>query len=123
MSHRNNRWIAAVVLICLVTAKPPAFAEDTDSGINPLFQFYQTHISVVDGDRCAMVPSCSAYARAAFKTHGLLLGWVMTCDRLVRCGRDEIRLAPAVVINNTAYACDPLAANDFWWFNSDPVQD
>jgi putative component of membrane protein insertase Oxa1/YidC/SpoIIIJ protein YidD len=101
---------------------PQVFAENQPK-TNLLFQFYKKHISVVDGDRCPMAPSCSEYARTAFETHGLVLGWVMTCDRLVRCGRDEIKLAPTVVINNKAYAHDPLAANDFWWFTREPALD
>ena len=68
-----------------------------------------------DSDRCPMMPSCSTYARRAFRRHGALMGWIMTCDRLLRCGRDEKHLAPKVFINGRILIYDPLKSNDFWW--------
>lgn len=41
----------------------------------------------------------------------------MACDRLVRCGRNEMDLSPVRRINGTDYTYDPVDANDFWWFN------
>ena len=62
-----------------------------------------------------MYPSCSHYSGQAFEKHGFIKGWVMTTDRLLRCGRDEKRIAEAVVIDRQAYVYDPLERNDFWW--------
>jgi hypothetical protein len=41
----------------------------------------------------------------------------MTFDRLLRCGRDELRLSPAIVVNDELLCYDPLENNDFWWWN------
>ena len=61
-----------------------------------------------------MSPSCSAYSKEAFQTHGFFLGWIMTCDRLMRCGRDETHLAPGVWTPEGRLTSDPLSANDAW---------
>ncbi|MCJ8500587.1 membrane protein insertion efficiency factor YidD [Desulfatitalea alkaliphila] len=74
-------------------------------------------VSRADGERCPMYPTCSHYARQAFAEKGLLTGWVLTSDRLLRCGRDETRLAPKVRIDGAVHAHDPLSANIFWWDN------
>ncbi len=86
---------------------------------NLLLNFYQDHISVVDGNRCAMYPSCSRYASRSFKKHGFVLGWIMACDRLVRCGRDEADIARHIIVNNQQLIHDPVEANDFWWFEKE----
>jgi len=86
---------------------------------NAFIKFYQEHISVVDGNRCPMHPSCSAYASQAIEKHGLIQGWVMACDRLVRCGRDEAKLSMKIIANNQEYIHDSVEANDFWWFEKE----
>ena len=84
-----------------------------------LIQFYQTHLSAIDGDRCRMMPSCSTYAKKAIETHGVFLGWVMACDRLVRCGRDEAGVAATRMVDGREYIHDPLHSNHFWWFENE----
>ena len=76
--------------------------------------FYQKFISPADGHRCQMSPSCSAYSREAFQAHGLFLGWIMTCDRLMRCGRDETHLSPGILTPDGRQTLDPLSGNDSW---------
>jgi putative membrane protein insertion efficiency factor len=83
---------------------------------HPVIAFYQRYISPVDGERCPMYPTCSAYAREAVERHGLFMGWIMACDRLVRCGRDETRISPTIVMKNSSMTLDPVSANDFWWY-------
>jgi len=83
---------------------------------NMFIRFYQDHISGADGNRCPMFPSCSEYAARAIKKHGPVTGWIMACDRILRCGRNELSLAPEKWINGSAHAHDPVSANDFWWF-------
>ena len=112
--------------ICCITAGP-SLSEDTQDSTsigNPAsgggtpsgaVRFFQRYISPIDGDRCPMHPSCSAYSLDAFEKHGLLMGWFMTCDRLLRCGRDELTLAPRVVVDGRARCYDPVERNDFWW--------
>ena len=76
---------------------------------------FKRHISPIDGDRCPMYPSCSQYGRQAFDKHGFFMGWIMTCDRLLRCGRDERATAPRIVTENGPRYYDSVEDNDFWW--------
>jgi putative membrane protein insertion efficiency factor len=93
---------------------------DPDTLENPILRFYQATISRADGNRCPMYPSCSHYAAQALKKHGPVMGWIMTCDRLLRCGRSDTRLAPQVRIHGRPLTFDPVEANDFWWFTPLP---
>jgi uncharacterized protein len=89
-------------------------------GFNPLrsfVEFYRVYISPIDGKDCPMYPSCSEYSIQSFKKHGLFIGWAMTCDRLYRCGRDELRLSPEIIVNGEFRCYDPVEANDFWWYD------
>jgi hypothetical protein len=79
--------------------------------------FFQKHISPIDSNRCSNYPSCSHYSNIAFKKHGPVIGWVMTCDRLMRCGRDTSTLSKKIVINSQVVVSDPIEANDFWWYD------
>ncbi len=113
-------WLVAIALL-LAVCPPPLTAggadgETVSSGTSLLFRLYRDHISVTDGHRCVMSPSCSEYARKAFQKHGPVIGWVMTCDRLVRCGRDEVNRSPHVLTGDRVLVYDPVEANDFWWF-------
>jgi putative component of membrane protein insertase Oxa1/YidC/SpoIIIJ protein YidD len=88
------------------------------SAVNPmrfLVEAYRRHISPIDGKDCPMHPSCSEYSIRCFKKHGFFIGWMMTCDRLFRCGRDEVRLSPHIVVNGKSRCYDPPENNDFWW--------
>ena len=91
----------------------PAAAE------NAFIKFYQEHLSAADGDRCPMYPSCSTYASQAIEKHGPVLGWVMACDRIVRCGRDEVDLSKTINASGRKFVFDPVASNDFWWFHKE----
>jgi putative membrane protein insertion efficiency factor len=73
--------------------------------------FYQKIISPAVGNRCRMRPSCSNYSKEAFQDYGFFLGWIMTCDRLMRCGRDEADLSPKVWTPEGRLILDPLSAN------------
>ena len=80
-----------------------------------LFDFYKKHISVADGNRCVMYPSCSRYTSLAVEKHGVILGFIMAFDRLVRCNRDEAKLSDKIILNDEHYIYDPIENNDFWW--------
>jgi len=91
-----------------------------DKKVNPLrflVEAYSAYISPIDGRNCPMYPSCSKYSLQCFKKHGFFIGWMMTCDRLFRCGRDELRLSPQIIVNGKFKCCDPLKNNDFWWYH------
>lgn len=130
------KWVAATVALCCLLAMPVAgaagpleqaggvsadqVAKDSSPGgalagvLKPV-QWFRTYLSGVDGDRCPMYPSCSRYALESFERHGVIMGWFMTCDRLMRCGRDETRLSPPVYVNGRLRCYDPVDRNDFWW--------
>jgi len=80
------------------------------------FHLYKTVVSATDGDRCGMSPSCSSYAAHAFKKHGFFMGWIISCDRLIRCGRDETSISPHIQSGKRALTKDTLENNDFWWY-------
>ena len=80
-----------------------------------LVEAYQENISPIDGKHCPMYPSCSEYSIQSIKKHGSVVGWIMTVDRLFRCGRDELRLSPQVMVNGERRWYDPPESNDFWW--------
>jgi len=120
--------ILSIVVICsflFPAALPPVFGEETAVGPESLevdtgpvavaLDFFRKTISRADGRRCMMYPSCSHYSSQAFNKHGFIKGWVMTSDRLLRCGRDEKHIAEQIIINNQVYVFDPLQQNDFWW--------
>jgi putative component of membrane protein insertase Oxa1/YidC/SpoIIIJ protein YidD len=77
-------------------------------------RFFQKYLSGADGHRCPMTPSCSSYALQAMQRHGSVKGWIMACDRLMRCGRDELKRSPSVMTRNGIRCQDPVRNNDFW---------
>ncbi len=70
-----------------------------------LLSVYLKYISPIDGDRCPMYPSCSQYTSTVFARHGTLLGFVLTTERLTRCGNDLWNY-PHVVQNGRDYFID-----------------
>ena len=72
------------------------------------------HLKAVRRGECQMYPSCSEYSRQAIARYGFAKGWVMSMDRLLRCGRDEIRLAPRILVNGKWKYYDPVESNDVW---------
>ncbi len=77
--------------------------------------FYRETISHVDGERCRMYPSCSAYSLEAIKKHGFFSGYVMTADRLIH-ESNEMDHAPKIILKNGKERYyDPVGSNDFWW--------
>ena len=50
-----------------------------------LIRFYQTAISPFTPASCRFTPTCSSYGLEAFKTHGLLKGFLLTIKRIGRC--------------------------------------
>lgn len=115
------RMLAAVlVLLCTACAagKGEGSGAADFSPLGGLVAFYRgplDHLSAVRRGECPMFPSCSEYAREAIVRHGEFVGGMMAADRLMRCGRDETRLAPRVKVDGAWRYHDPLDRNDFWW--------
>jgi hypothetical protein len=108
------------ICLCLLFAcahRPPSdpqanLFEDT-------LQIYRgplNHLSAVRRGVCPMHPSCSEYGRQAVQKHGFLIGWAMTMDRLLRCGRDELKHSPRIWVAGDWKFYDPVSANDNWWY-------
>ena len=89
------------------------------SSILEIYRGPLNHLSAVRRGKCPMYPSCSEYSRLAIQKHGFAVGWAMTMDRLMRCCRDEIKLAPKIFINGDWRYYDPVESNDFWWSQND----
>ena len=89
------------------------------SSVNPLkslVEIFRDYISPVDGDRCPMYPGCSRYSIQSFEKHGLIIGWMMTCDRLLH-EADEMRRVPTILVGDSYKFYDPVENNDFWWYD------
>jgi hypothetical protein len=46
--------------------------------------------------------------------HGAIIGWIMASDRLMRCGRDELKQSPSVMTRYGIRYRDSVDNNDFW---------
>ncbi len=89
----------------------------TAQGGSPLsgaMRFFRTTISPVDGDRCAMYPTCSQYGEQALRRHGSAIGLLMIVDRLFH-EWSEMAIAPQVTVHGVRRFWDPMEANDFWF--------
>lgn len=94
-----------------------SFQVSSDALHEELLNVYTGPMNHLNGVRrgvCPMHPSCSEYSRQAIARYGFAKGWIMTVDRLTRCGRDELRWAPQVMVNGERKAYDPVEENDFW---------
>lgn len=78
-----------------------------------LLHFYRTVISPVNGDQSDVAPVHSLYAVQAVKTHGVLLGVVLTTERLIH-EPDELRQTWSFVENGRTFYHDPLMNNTYW---------
>ena len=67
-----------------------------------------------DGPRSVMYPTASGFLGQAVAKHGMLIGIMMTTDRLLH-EWDEQQRAPHIVKYGIQRSYDPVEANDFWW--------
>ena len=119
---RAKRFFVLSFIFCLLiyqTACSTSKGSHKKKAFHPAeipLNIYQKFISPIDGARCRMYPSCSSYSKQAFVKHGFLKGWVMTCDRLLRCGRNELSVSPKIERSGRLYCSDTVDNNDFWWY-------
>lgn len=92
-------------------------------GLMALYRGPLNHLHGVRAGECPMYPSCSAYSEQAFRMYGPVRGWAMTMDRLMRCGRDEVRTAPRILINGRVKFYDPVPENAFSSAANRPLTD
>ncbi len=50
--------------------------------------WYKETISPMKILTCSYHPSCSQYTKQAIEKYGLVKGWILGCDRLMRCNHD-----------------------------------
>ena len=112
----------AILIVFLTSCSPQnTIIKQTGDRFDPLsfivhlYRDELDHLSAVSASECPMYPSCSEYSLESVKKHGLLMGWIMTSDRLMRCGRDELHLSPSIRTNGALKCYDPVKNNDFWW--------
>jgi len=96
------------------TVRNGSGAGDGDVPSLSVIEFYQgplNHLSAVRSGECPMYPPCSEYARESIERFGMAVGWMMAFDRLMRCGRDEMKQVPIVVFHGKAKHYDPVDNN------------
>ncbi len=111
-----------LVFICLLLSACAEKQSQTVTSQIPdpmtgLVKFYRgplNSLTAVRPGECPMYPSCSTYSLQCLKKHGPVKGWIMTCDRLMRCGRDELKTAPQIFVEGSWKYYDPVEKNDFW---------
>ncbi|MEA1935748.1 MAG: membrane protein insertion efficiency factor YidD [Thermodesulfobacteriota bacterium] len=130
-----------IILMVLISLSAPCYGGNSDSfvpwnfnnpgpeekiGTSPSFsghllmqgvKIFSKYISRVDGDRCPMHPTCSAYSLQVIKKHGFFIGFMMTAGRLIH-ESNEMDYAPLVQVGDRCKFYDPVSDNDFWWYNS-----
>jgi putative component of membrane protein insertase Oxa1/YidC/SpoIIIJ protein YidD len=123
MKKRLAKMILVLILLMTITSctYSRSIQNQANQATNPvswIIDFYRgplDHLSAVRYGECPMYPSDSEYGLQSIQKHGMLIGWIMAMDRLMRSGRDEIRLAPKILINGKWKSFDPVESNDFWW--------
>lgn len=65
-------------------SEPPIFTQL----VKGLISFHQKHLSKTTGPRSHFRPSSSQYTMEAIQAYGLLKGWLMGCDRIMRENAD-----------------------------------
>ena len=87
---------------------------DQQTELTTAIKLFQRYISPIDGARCNMYPTCSAYAlEAVRREHGPLLGSFIVVDRLYHEG-DPIEQQNRIIKYGYYRYYDPLISNTFW---------
>jgi uncharacterized protein len=97
----------------------PSRADDLETSVPGLavrgaLTAWHNVLSRADGPRSVMYPTASGFLGQAVAKHGMLIGIMMTTDRLLH-EWDEQQRAPRIVRYGISRAYDPVEANDFWW--------
>ncbi len=121
---RYLKFTVAAMLMAIVPAACAQWSQTASPGgeaassefFDGLIAFYTGPLNHLEGVRrgsCPMYPSCSRYTRQAVARHGFIKGWIMAADRLMRCGRDELEIAPKVFAHGAWRHYDPLERNEW----------
>ena len=77
--------------------------------------FYQKYISGIRGRSCPMYPSCSNYGLKTFSETNFISGFLLTSDRLLRCGHDHENYALTIQPNGFRFL-------DYPYYTSPPEE-
>lgn len=124
--YRRLSGIWIIIIFFLIMFYSCSSISNTESrssvfSINPMsaiIDFYRgplNHCSAVRQGECPMFPSCSEYSMQAFEEYGFFLGGMIATDRVMRCGRDELKTAPLILVEGKPKFYDPLEWNTSWW--------
>ncbi len=108
-------------MLCFGACTHHSVIQPNPSPYEDLLNIYRkplNHLASVRRGVCPMYPSCSEYSRQVVERHGFVVGWAMAMDRLLRCGRDELRRAPRTLVHGEWKFYDPPSANDNWWYSA-----
>ncbi len=113
-------WLAMALFLfsCATSVDKNGASTPSFQPMAALIDFYQgplNHCSAVRSGECPMYPSCSEYSRQAFQKYGVFVGTMIAADRLMRCGRDELKSAPLIFVDGKMKYYDPLEQNTSWW--------
>lgn len=100
-------------------AAPPSRREALETSVPVLaargaLTAWHRVLTRADGPRSVMYPTASGFLDQAVAKHGMLIGVMMTADRLLH-EWDEQQRAPRIMKYGVSRAYDPVEANDFWW--------
>ncbi len=104
--------MAVAFLVLLDLALPPNLTYRVLA--RPLILLYRAGPGRLFDHDCPSHPSCSAYALEAYQKHGLILGTLLTADRLI-AEQGRMEEGPWVWVKGRRCVDDPLSANTFWW--------
>ncbi|HJO61774.1 MAG: membrane protein insertion efficiency factor YidD [Desulfobacterales bacterium] len=113
-----SSFFVGILSSCVLLGAEREAPGNDDNPLAATIQVYRrplNHLSAVRRGGCPMYPSCSNYSKQAIQKHGMIIGWMMTTDRLLRCGRDEMKLSPQIFISGRLNYYDPVEINDYWW--------
>ncbi|MBU8922660.1 MAG: membrane protein insertion efficiency factor YidD [Bacteroidales bacterium] len=86
--------------------------EEYGAATSGVLDLYQRWISPVNGEsNCPMHPSCSQYSKLTFIRHSPLKAYALSCERLLRCGRDY-HYYPRVMVDGRMLSYDPLPVEE-----------
>ncbi len=84
----KKKYFSLFLLSILTLVSHQSIAQKEEKQFNNFFAVYNKYISGVRGNSCPMYPSCSRYSIESFKKKGMLMGLMLTPDRLLRCGHE-----------------------------------
>ncbi len=108
----SHLWSRQILAECKPVKQEPRSALTGKPG-QWLISFYRAQIAPAIGQRCTLHPSCSEYARQAFRKHGIL-GFAIFGDRAVREPDVAAEKEHSVKINKQWRYADPLEDHDWW---------